>query len=498
MSRYFVAAALLLAFAINTQAQETITKTGAATTDAHITVVSLSPPRVKIEGSRGVASKAWSFRNSYAGMMNLGERVENLSLSDAQGAVVPVRRLAPGEYEAEREAVRFSYEVKLDPPASNNDAAHVSWLATDRGALMPGDLLPLPLARARVSFKLPDGWKLVAPDNDLVSKDNGAKSVVPDGSSAPLVFEDAESAILCAGSDVRERVERLGGINVRVAVAGGWAFTDEEVGGAVASILREHAKTFGGVPRGSALVVIAQPPRPATFSEWSAETRGSTVFCLSGRSPSRVSALARLETPLAHELFHLWVPNALNLTGDYAWFYEGFTNYQAVRASQRLGFLNFDDYLAALALSYDAYEPTRETDTLPLVEASRRRWTGANALVYHKGMLAAAIYDLHLRAATRGKRSLDDVYRELFRRSQVGSGERDGNALALDVLKDVAGGKDFAASFVAVSHKIDLGAELSPFGIKVETYGARHHLVVSNTLTGSQRDLLRQIGYNGK
>jgi predicted metalloprotease with PDZ domain len=497
MSRYFLAAAFLLAFSANTQSQVTI-PTGAATTEASIAVVSISPPRVKIEGSRGTATKAWSFRNSYAGIMNLGERVENLSLADAQGAGVPVRRLAPGEYEAAREAVRFSYEIRLDPPASNTDAAHVSWLTTDRGALMPGDLLPLPLARARLSFKLPEGWRLVSPDSTLAPKGDGGKPVVPDGPSAALVFEDADSAILFAGLGVRERAARVSGMDVRVAVAGEWAFTDEEVGGAVASILREHAKTFGGVPGSGALVVLAPPPHPATFSEWSAETRGATIFCLSGRAPSRASALARTETPLAHELFHLWIPNALSLAGDYAWFYEGFTNYQALRASQRLGFLNFDDYLAALARAYDGYEPLRDGDTLPLVEASQRRWSGANALVYHKGMLAAAIYDLQLRAATRGRRSLDDVYRELLRRARAGSGTRDGDALVLDVLKDVAAGEDFAARLVAVAHKIELGAELSPFGVKVETLGARHQLGVSNSLTGSQRDLLRQIGYNGR
>jgi predicted metalloprotease with PDZ domain len=195
-------------------------------------------------------------------------------------------------------------------------------------------------------------------------------------------------------------------------------------------------------------------------------------------------------------LFHLWIPNALALSGDYAWFYEGFTNYQALRASQRLGLLNFDDYLAALARAYDNYEPLRERDTLSLVEASARRWSGANALVYHKGMLAAALYDLKLREATSGKRSLDDVYRELFRRARGDARGRNGNELALEVLKDVAGGRDFAARLIAVAQQIDLGAELSPFGLKVETSGARHQVAVSNSLTNSQRDLLRQIGYN--
>lgn len=493
------AAALLFVSAPRARAQQVT-----PTTDARITIVSVAPPRVEIEGSRGSATRAWSFRNAYAGIMNLGERIENLTLADEEGRDVPVRRLASGEYEAEREASRFKYQLKLDPPASNSDGAHVSWLNENRGALMLGDLLPLPLARARVSFKLPDGWKMVASEKsnslnrDTTKTDPRANLELADGGSHDdaVAFADAESAIVFASRDVRVRDVRAGGMEVRVAVAGEWAFTDQEIGDMIASIVREHAKTFSGKACDLALVVIAPPPRAASFAEWSAETRGATVFCLAGRAPSRASALARLTTPLTHELFHLWIPNALALTGEYAWFYEGFTNYQALRTSQRLGFLNFDDYLAALARAYDSYEPLREGDTLSLIESSARRWTGANALIYHKGMLTAAIYDLNLRSATHGKRSLDDVYRELWRRSRLGGGASDGNALALDALRHIANGAEFASRFVAVAQKTDLDRELNPFGLRVEAVGARYQIVVVNPLSSSQRDLLRQVGYN--
>ncbi|MFN2596610.1 MAG: hypothetical protein ABR563_05405, partial [Pyrinomonadaceae bacterium] len=139
-------------------------RAGAQTTEARVTVVSLAPPRVRVEGVRGAATRAWSFRNAVGGMLGLAGRVEKLLLADAQGGAVASRQLAPGEYESEREAVKFSYEIRLDPPTAANDAAHVSWLADARGALMPGDLLPLPLARARLTFKLPEGWKIAAPE----------------------------------------------------------------------------------------------------------------------------------------------------------------------------------------------------------------------------------------------------------------------------------------------------------------------------------------------
>jgi hypothetical protein len=454
----------------------------AQTTEARISVVSLSPPRVRVEGSRSAATRVWSFRNAYAGLVGLGGRIENLSLSDGRGADVPVRKLAPGEYTAERDATKFSYEIRLDPPASTGDAAHVSWLTQSRGALMPGDLLPLPLARARLSIGLPDAWKIASAE----------------AASAAGVYDlaDAESFVAFAGGDVRERATRVRGMELTVAFAGDWAFADEEAAAVVASIVKEHAKTFDGAPRKNALVVVAPFPRQSVASQWAAEARGGTVLYLSGRAPTKVSALARLGAPLAHELFHLWVPNGLQLAGDYDWFYEGFTNYQALRASQRLGELTFNDYLDALARTSDAYDALKGQDTVSLLEASSRRWTGSNALVYHKGMLVAALYDLSVRHATGGKRSLDDVYRALFRRALSGARGRDGNSVALEILEESPGGREFTDSFIRGVQKIDLVAELQPFGLRLDRTGGRSRVTVSNPLRGSQRDLLRQIGYN--
>ncbi|HVG31395.1 MAG TPA: hypothetical protein VM864_16915 [Pyrinomonadaceae bacterium] len=457
-----------------------VTTTRAQTTEARISVVSLSPPRVRVEGSRSPATRVWSFRNAYAGISGLGERLKNLSLSDERGANVPVRELSPGEYTAERDATRFSYEISLDLPTAADAAAHVSWLAGSRGALMPGDLLPLPLSHARLSFKLPDAWR-------VASNERANEAGVYD-------LADAESFVAFAGGDVRERAAKVRGMDLTVAFAGDWAFTDEDAVGIVTAMVKGHAKTFDGVPRKSALVVIAPFPRPSAASQWAAETRGATVLYLSGRAPAKVSALARLGAPLAHELFHLWVPNGLGLAGDYGWFYEGFTNYQALRASQRLGDLNFNDYLDSLARASDAYDALKGQDTVSLLEASSRRWSGSNALVYHKGMLVAALYDLKLRSATGGKRSLDDVYRALFRRAQSGSRGLDANAVALGTLEELLGGREFTDRFIRGARIIDLAAELQPYGLRLEKMGARSRVVVSSSLRGAQRDLLRQIG----
>jgi len=43
---------------------------------------------------------------------------------------------------------------------------------------------------------------------------------------------------------------------------------------------------------------------------------------------------------------------------------------------------------------------------------------------------------------------------------------------------------------------INLAERLAPFGLRVETFGLRTRISVSESLTRQQRDLLHDLGYN--
>jgi predicted metalloprotease with PDZ domain len=460
--------------------------------EARVSVLSLSPARVKVEGTRAEGAQAWSFRNIYASVIGLGERIENLSLKDKNGADVAVRKLAPGEYQAASAlATAFSYELKLEPPQPATDAAYVSWLASERGFLMLGDLLPLrtKMEEARrsaiVRFTLPAGWSIAS--NEKKRADGQFEMV------------DAEQAVFFVGQDLRQRRERIGAMDFTFVAAGEWAFTDDDAAKMAANILKDYAEAVGTTARSSAVLMLSPFPRPVSAERWSAETRGGTVMLLSGRSPSKTAALAQLSVPLSHELFHLWVPNGLpGLEGNYDWFYEGFTMYQAMRAGLRLRLLTFQDYLNAMGRAYDIYRSARDGDKLSLLEASQQRWASATMLVYNKGMLVAFLYDLTLRQRSNGKRTLDDVYRELFRRYHATEQQRDGNAAVIAVLNSRTEMQDFTRRFVESAGTVDLASLIAPFGLRVERGGVRTHVAVSDSLTRSQRDLLREFGYNGE
>ncbi len=449
---------------------------------AHMRVVSLAPPRVSVEGKRDKPTTVWSFRTTYAGQLGLGARVEQLTLADAQGVPVTVRQLAPGEYEAAQPASSFHYEVKLDPPATDADAAHISWLTEERGVLMPGDLLPLPAANVKLRLTLPAGWQSIALDEQ--------------GADGLYEIAQAESSMLLVGPALRCEQGHAGALAFTFAATGEWAFTDQDVAHIVQEILQEHERATASVPRRRALIIVAPFPRPVAAHVWSAETRGGTVLMLTGRASAKNAALAQLTMPLVHELFHLWVPNGLALTGDYDWFFEGFTLYQSERAGVRLGYLNFQHYLDNLALAFDQTRNARESASLSLLEAARRRWSDPTAAVYHRGMLAAYLYDLSVRRQTGGKRSLDDVYRTLFHQRRATSADRDGNAVVLEMLDAVAGGPALTERYVKRGGVIDIAADIESYGLQIATEGARTRISVAPQLSHAQRDFLKQIGYN--
>lgn len=449
---------------------------------AHLRVISLAPPRISVEGKRDKPATVWSFRTTYAGQLGLGARFESLTLADAQGVPVTVRQLAPGEYEAARPASSFRYDVKLDPPTADADAAHVSWLTQERGILMPGDLLPLPAANVKLRLTLPADWASIALDEH--------------GADGLYELAQAESCVFLVGPALRREQGRAGALAFTLASVGEWAFTEQDAAHLAQEILQEHERATASVPRRHALVIVAPFPRPVAAHVWSAETRGGTVLLLSGRAPAKTAALAQLSLPLVHELFHLWVPNGLALNGDYDWFFEGFTLYQATRAGVRLGYLSFQNYMDTLALAFDQTRNTRDAVSLSLLEAARRRWSDPTAAVYRRGMLAAYLYDLTVRRQTGGKRSLDDVYRMLFQPRRMSHTERDGNAVVLETLDAVAGGPELTERYIKHASPLDLAADIQAAGLQVVFEGTRTRISVAPQLSRAQRDLLKQIGYN--
>jgi hypothetical protein len=444
-------------------------------------------PRIVVEGS-GAPRSGWSFRDSYAGVVGLGARIVRFELFDQQGAAIGVRQIAPGQFESTKPAAKFRYEVNLTVPSRPSDSALVSWLNAEQGILMPGDLLPVSEIAGnaasdpiRVQFDLPSGWSAYF-----------GESINP---QSEIEISDRDRAVVLVGKNLRTSTRMISGKRLVLVTNSQWAFQDNDAMDTAADVIKIHSEVAGALPCSQSAVFLLPFPQSVRADRWSAQTRGCTVALVMGKLPTRVGALAQFGNALTHELFHLWIPNGLALAGDYDWFYEGFTIYQAARAAVRMDLITFTEFLNAISRATDGYAAATETNGLSLVEASKRRWTGAASSVYSKAMVTAFLYDLNLRFQSKGKLSLDDVYRKFFR-DQEAHTTGDGNAAAIVALREEMRATNFVEQFIVRPVAIDLEKELDQFGLHVEKIGLRTRIYPANNLTRRQRDLLRQLGYN--
>lgn len=453
-------------------------------TRARISVVSVEPARIRIEAELPAATNVLSFRNTYGGVLGLGERIELLEATGLTGEAVPVQKLGPGEFQSAEKFARFRYEVNLAEPLRPAQMSHVSWLNREHGLLMLMDLLPVAtkgssgFSTVEIEFDVPPGWTVAAN-----TKKEGAR----------FSTDDPENAVFLLGPSVHEKTEPLGTVNFSIITSGKWPFSEKDAIKIARQIIGAYSRVMRFDLKRNAVLMLLPYAGEAGPANWTAETRGNDVVLLLGRKASGKRVLARLGIVLSHELFHLWVPNSLKLAGDYDWFFEGFTLYQALRMDLRLGLISFDGYLETIASVYDSYLAAADRDRLSLLEASERRWTTSSSLVYEKGMLTAVVYDLSLRKLSDCRESLDDVYADLFRLS--GGGQRSANETIIGILSAREGLASFAKDYVEGAGKIDLDAALSAYGIQVQRGSSGTKLVVARDLSGGQRKLLGCIGY---
>lgn len=437
--------------------------------------------------SDGAGGMNWSFVPEHADATGLERRIRDLRLFDADGREIGYTEFAGGEFRAERPARRFAYRVDLTPLGRTAANAHVSWAGNERALLLPYDLLPAVDGRRgalELRLDLPRNWRVAS----------GERST----GEHRFLIEDPENAVLLAGADLRRREITVAGRPLGIALLGEWQFPDEMAAEMAAEILAEYADLFGDIPFRRADIFLAPFPADVGLDRWRAETRGRSVVILSSPMIAESFARQRLHEQLRHEIFHLWIPNALRLGGDYAWFYEGFAVYQALKTGLRLGRIRFEDFLNTLETA-NFLEQKRSPAAL-LAGDGRGRWTASadGSNVYARGMLVAFLSDAAVLSASGGRKDLRDVFRELYREGRREPEGRDANAAVLGVLRGRAELTPLIDRYVAGGERIDWAKYLPVFGIEDRGTRTNADLVLGSRLTGRQKALLKKLGYNSR
>ena len=211
--------------------------------------------------------------------------------------------------------------------------------------------------------------------------------------------------------------------------------------------------------------------------------------------PFRSQSAQRLHEQLRHELFHLWLPNHLALTGNYDWFYEGFTVYYALRTGLGMNRIRFEDFLDTLAQAYN-FDNLQNRKT-SLVEASKNRWNVENNPVYARGMLAAFLSDVAILNKSKGRRSISIIFRDVYQKHRRPNEPADGNQAILKILNAYSELNSIVEKYIAGADEINWKTDLDAIGIEaVAEENQIVRLTVKAKLNGRQKDLLNKLGYN--
>ena len=186
-----------------------------------------------------------------------------------------------------------------------------------------------------------------------------------------------------------------------------------ELGAKMKALYGSMAQFFGD-KGGSYRVFVRQNPYLGTGGTGLARS-----FMFGYHAPSKPT-VDGLQGLLAHEMAHTW-PFMQGDHGETAWYSEGMAEYYSTVLSWRAKAIDTDRLLTTFNERADAYYSNpyvRATSA----EAAKKFWSDpiAQTVPYGRGWLYLQQVDAAIREASGGKRSLDDIAKEMRRRQDAG------------------------------------------------------------------------------
>ncbi len=443
-----------------------------------------NPSELTIEGrlSEETETKDLLFLLSYADSDNLGSRIKNLQLSGNNSETINYKKIADGSFIAEKTFDSFSYQVDVSVPANILSTAHISWISGDKGILRLNDLLPVfeTNYKTNVSIELSDKWKI-----STVEQKNELNK---------FAVKKNENAVFVIGKSWNEQNFSVSGTNVNLILDDQWTIDKNIVAKIVKDILLEYERYFGAIPQKNIEIVNFKFPVDVGFERWRAETSGSNIIMMTAPPTFASQLRQRFQEQLRHEMFHFWMPNNLNLSGNYAWFYEGVAQYTALRSGVELNQISFNDFLNTLEQANDL--AGRRSQPISLIEASKNRWINENSSVYAKGLAVAFLMDVALLKQSGGKQNLISVLRRIYDKHKFPNQPDDGNTAILAVLEKYKELLPVVNAYIKGVEKLNFEKYLAQTGIEISNAGTKNNLRVKQNLSGREKDFLNKLGYN--
>ncbi len=249
--------------------------------------------------------------------------------------------------------------------------------------------------------------------------------------------ERFSSAIFVAG-DYRINKNLIGEKPVYTAVRGDWSFTDGEFAGLVAKIVEIEREFWNEFDHPYYLVTLLPLETEQGMSIGGTGLTNSFATFVSSNAN-----LDQLGWLIAHEYFHNW--NYLSFGGLedpeqlLYWFSEGFTDFYTYRLLLRGGLLEFEQMLDEYnEFSKDYYtSPVRNIDNQRVLKDFFRDHD-VGKIPYRRGFLLATKWDHIIRKQSGGKKSLDDVMRQILADARAGKFKKLSKDLIGEYLSNMA------------------------------------------------------------
>ncbi len=441
--------------------------------------VALEVPRPVVVDPMVLRMPAWS-PGSYL-VREYARHVQGVEARDARGRALPVRRVSKDRWRVAAPGggpVRVRYLVygnELSVRSNHLDDTH-AFVQPPAAILCPEGMEDRPL---RVEVLPPRGWDVACSLRRARGGGRGFAFEAPDQ-------EALHDAPVHMGL-LRRFPFRVRGVPHELVL---WGEGNEDPRGLVRDLRRiveAGARLFGGLPYDRFLVHGLL----GDAGGGGLEHRDGFVFQLPrfGFRPGK--AYDRVLGLLAHEFFHAWNVRRIRPAGllpyDLAqekytrllWHFEGVTSYYEVLLLRRAGLWSRARALEAFAERIGQLQAAPGRREMSLAESSLAAWVkyyrpdenSPNAAVsyYLKGALAGMALDLHLRAASRGRRSYDSVMRLLWRRhGRRGEAVPEGAFPA--ILEEAAGvpAARLHRRLVEGTGEIGWDRLFAPFGVRVD------------------------------
>lgn len=452
------------------------------------------PHRAEIRG-RFIDNESQRIReiyllDDYAGISGLASRFSPILLYDQQGFLVARRSMIAGERRTIRDFSGFAYSVALAASEQPSGAAHISWINENGGVLMLDDLFPQGFIRsAKVKLDLPVGWNAISTDYL-----NSMEDTTPTKEELNnFLVKDIENSVILIGKNARRRVVWWNQARLIFGSRDEWRVHDDEALSAMRAIFAEYEKAFQTKTKDNFLIAFSKfPIQNVSFGQWEAGTRGKTVNIISSDMPFKDQSIQRVREQLRHELFHLWIPNRLNLKGRYDWFYEGFALYQSLKTGVALNQIRFDDYLDTLsrARAIDNSGERRSS----LIDLSRNRWSGGNTKLYARGMLAAFACDLATLRASNAKRDITEILAAIIRKHAHPASAMDAETAILAELGSRAELVPVIDQLITGNERFDFTELLNGAGLEVVRAASSEAIKIVGKPSGKQKETLKRLG----